>query len=163
MPEQFPSDAAFHISKTTPFSPLPAVKDKPKDDSPDPSDSSAEKAIASQVEKWTTIDEDLRYFVIGNSSHMSEGFHTTPSAHISDGMLEVIFVHGISRIDMLGYFGKMENGTMDRSCKGVSIYKCHEVIIEPKARSLVDIDGERAPNVPTHIAVMRGAATVCAG
>lgn len=52
---------------------------------------------------------------------------------------------------------------MDRSCKGVSIYKCHEVIIEPKARSLVDIDGERAPNVPTHIAVMRGAATVCAG
>ena len=57
------------------------------------------------------INKDVLMFVIGNGPREGGGFMTTPDSKMNDGILEAVFIGGISRFTMFRLLPKVMKGT----------------------------------------------------
>lgn len=107
--------------------------------------------------QWVSIDDEFALLWSLNVSHGASDMHVAPTAHFSDGRIDVYYIRNIGRCSLLGLFLGMESGThvSNRNIKSV---KARGLRLTPRAdrRSEITVDGERMPYKPTEVRVFQG-------
>jgi len=92
-----------------------------------------------------------------NTTHAASDMHVAPTAHYSDGCMELYSIASIPRASMLSLFLSMEGGTHTShphiTCRRVRAVRFHP--LDEKVSQLT-IDGERLPYKPAEARVFRG-------
>jgi diacylglycerol kinase family enzyme len=92
-----------------------------------------------------------------NTTHAASDMHVAPTAHYSDGCMELYSIASIPRASMLSLFLSMEGGTHTShphiSCRRVRAVRFHP---RDEKVSQLTIDGERLPYKPAEARVFRG-------
>lgn len=104
---------------------------------------------------WVTISDSLDFLVIGNLSSVSSDAIFCPNAHFADGAIDICYARGCDRMDGINLMLDVETGS-HLSLPKVYNVKASHIVLEPIDDSLIDLDGERYPNVPTYISVLPG-------
>jgi len=105
-------------------------------------------------------DRDPIVFASFNNSRFTGGkMMMAPDADTSDGLIDVIRVAPLSRLDLLRTFPKIFKGTHTRNA-AVSTSKVREIAFELDAPIEVMVDGEALEVLPEHLDVLPGALRV---
>jgi diacylglycerol kinase (ATP) len=105
-----------------------------------------------------TVDANM--VSIGNGVSLGGGMKITPDAELDNGMLDVLIVRPLSRLNFLRIFPSVFKGTHVRHPK-VSILRAKNVRIEGDG-VIVYADGERIGPAPVDVQVVPGALRVLA-
>jgi diacylglycerol kinase (ATP) len=97
---------------------------------------------------------------VGNNVSLGGGMKVTPDAKIDDGMLDVLVVQPLSRIQFLRIFPRVFKGT-HLSDPRVAIHRVRSIRIE-SAVAVVYADGERIGPAPVDVTVVPGALRIFA-
>jgi diacylglycerol kinase (ATP) len=103
---------------------------------------------------------DANMVSIGNGVSLGGGMKITPDAELDNGMLDVLIVRPLSRLNFLRIFPSVFKGTHVRHPK-VSILRAKNVRIEGDG-VIVYADGERIGPAPVDVQVVPGALRVLA-
>jgi len=92
-----------------------------------------------------------------NATHAASDMHVAPTAHFSDGCMELYSIREIPRLSMLSLFLNMEQGThMDNP--HIERLRVRALRLTPRDErvSQLAVDGERLPYKPVEARVFRG-------
>ncbi|GMH98332.1 hypothetical protein TrVE_jg12917 [Triparma verrucosa] len=94
-------------------------------------------------EDWTTIEDNFLCFWALQTSHASQGMHTSPASKMDDGKFHLYIVRGkATRLNLLTSFLAFEDGSHVKQ-KHMEIIECTAFRLEPLTdNSHIDIDGE---------------------
>jgi diacylglycerol kinase (ATP) len=111
-----------------------------------------------------TIDGEERIgnypmVMVCNSIHTGGAMKMAPMADTTDGLLDVLTIEGVGRIELLGLLGKVRDGAHVRH-KAVNFERAKEVRIEPDRPSPLLVDGEVLGRTPVDVRVLPGALRV---
>jgi lipid kinase YegS len=81
------------------------------------------------------------FFAVGNARQTGGGTPLTPLARTGDGRLDVVLVHGMSRLQFIYLLPRLRTGTHLDS-PHVSYYRTDEFTVEPREVVNVNADGE---------------------
>lgn len=98
---------------------------------------------------------------VGNNVSFGGGMNVTPDALLDDGLVDVLVVRPLSRINFLRIFPRVFEGT-HVSDPRVSIHRVRTVRIEAADDLVAYADGERLAQLPLDIVVRPGALRVLA-
>jgi diacylglycerol kinase (ATP) len=107
-----------------------------------------------------TLDTGGMLVSVGNGISLGGGMKVTPNAKLDDGLLDVLVVGPLSRLNFLRIFPKVFKGTHLSEPK-VTIYQAKNIRIEADA-VVAYADGERLGALPIDIEVRSGALLVLA-
>jgi diacylglycerol kinase (ATP) len=95
-----------------------------------------------------------------NGRYFGSGMHVAPEARIDDGLLDVVVVPGISKLQLLGELPRIYRGT-HLGVRGVRLHRGRrvEALAEP-GRVWIEIDGEPLGTLPAQVDVLPLALTV---
>jgi len=101
------------------------------------------------------MEDNFSVFIAAKTAMISDGMMTNPFAHFSDGTLDVAFTRKsnkhTTRFQSLKFFlSGFETGTFVHHPM-TDYYKVKAMKLEPAADTLISIDGERFPTVPTTV------------
>lgn len=104
---------------------------------------------------------------IANASYCGGGFRAAPCASLSDGLLDVLLVNVISRLDFVRIVGVYHDGTHilpdgtpnPKYADIISYIKCRKITIE--GMEAICIDGEVKKTAKAEIAVLPQALSYC--
>ena len=88
------------------------------------------------------IDKDLTMICICNGQYYGGGFHPVPEADPTDGLLDVLLVNKVSRLQVAQVVGKYKDGRYKELPKLVRHFKTDRVVIRCDRPSAVSLDGE---------------------
>jgi diacylglycerol kinase family enzyme len=92
-----------------------------------------------------------------NATHAASDMHVAPTAHFSDGLMELYFVRKIPKLSMLSLLLNIEAGThMDNEHMARLRVKAIRITPHDARISNIAVDGERVPCKPIEIRVFRG-------
>ena len=89
-----------------------------------------------------TIDGDQTFICVCNGRYYGGGFNPVPEADPSDGMLDVLVVKKLSRLQVPGAIGKYKNGRYKELGHLATYYKTDKVVIRCDKPTPVNVDGE---------------------
>ena len=98
-----------------------------------------------QFDDGSVYDDDFLLAAIGNGSYYGGGFKATPKAELNDGLMDVVLVKNISRLDFIKLVGNYKKGTyLDlKGIENIIIYKkCTSLTVIPEQEMKLCIDGE---------------------
>lgn len=98
-----------------------------------------------------TVDERLLLTACANAQFYGGGFHAAPLASITDGLMDIITVNNVTRLQFISLIGDYKNGTFisgsgelkEKFKKYLSYRKCRKITIE--GPEFYCIDGEVLP------------------
>lgn len=96
---------------------------------------------------------------VQNGQTYGGGFRVAPRASITDGLLDVYFVSGISKPTALYYLTKMKGGKHEQ-LKGCTYYSTPEIILEFAEQPPAQCDGERLLGTTFTVSVLPAAIEV---
>ena len=88
------------------------------------------------------IDKDLTMICICNGQYYGGGFHPVPEADPTDGLLDVLLINNVSRLQVAQVVGKYKDGRYKELPKLVRHFKTDRVVIRCDRPSAVSLDGE---------------------
>ena len=88
------------------------------------------------------FDEEQTFVCVCNGRYYGGGFNPVPEADPADGLLDVLIVKGISRLQVAGVVGKYKNGLYKELPKLVRHFKTRVVKIICDKESPINLDGE---------------------
>ena len=88
------------------------------------------------------IDADQTMICICNGRYYGGGFYAMPDADPSDGMLDVLLVKKISRLQVPGVIGKYKNGRYKELTHVAKYYRTDHVKIICDKPTAINLDGE---------------------
>ena len=117
--------------------------------------------ILNQEEKWQVIEDDFIIFWAMNVPWAAYNIKAAPSAHLSDGAMDVLVIRkGIKKRQLLKTFLSLATGE-HISFSHLEYYKVTAFKLEPLSdRDILAIDGEQVPNLPIEVKVLGGVGTV---
>jgi diacylglycerol kinase (ATP) len=68
------------------------------------------QAVTVEIEGDMWFDGETHIAVVGNGGMFGHGMHIVPNAVIDDGLLDVVMVEGVGRIDLLWLLGQVYTG-----------------------------------------------------
>ena len=89
-----------------------------------------------------TIDGDQTFVCVCNGRFYGGGFNPIPEADPSDGMLDVLVVKDLSRLQVPGAIGKYKNGRYKELGHLATYYRTDKVVIRCDKPTPVNVDGE---------------------
>ena len=105
--------------------------------------------------KWVTVDDSLDFFLVGNVSRSTSESLSTPSAHFSDGSMDLVYSTHQSRLETAQLLLGLDSGD-HITIPSVTYVKASHLVLEPIDDSLIDVDGERYPNITSFVSVQQG-------
>ncbi|MEK6975607.1 MAG: diacylglycerol kinase family protein [Candidatus Thermoplasmatota archaeon] len=103
------------------------------------------------------IKGDFPLVMACNSVHTGGAMPMAPNAKPTDGLLDVLYVHDIGKLEILGLLAtKLRKGEHIKSPK-VTIERAAHVRVEPATPSPLLVDGEILGTTPVEFKVMPGA------
>lgn len=107
------------------------------------------------------VKEEQRVFsvVVNNGRYFGGGMKVAPNADLCDGLLDVIVLGDMSKIEVLWNFPRVYRGTHITHPK-VSTYQARSIEIQPSERMLLQADGELLGEAPASFQVLPAALTV---
>ena len=88
------------------------------------------------------IDKDLTMICICNGQYYGGGFHPVPEADPTDGLLDVLLINKVSRLQVAQVVGKYKDGRYKELPKLVQYFKTDRVVIRCDRPSPISLDGE---------------------
>ena len=88
------------------------------------------------------IDKDLTMICICNGQYYGGGFHPVPEADPTDGLLDVLLINKVSRLQVAQVVGKYKDGRYKELPKLVRYFKTDRVVIRCDRPSPISLDGE---------------------
>ena len=107
------------------------------------------------------VEGDAMLVAVGNGISYGGGMRVCPDAAPDDGMLDVTWLHGVSKATFLRVFPQVFSGSHTRS-PHVSTTRASSLELDAPGQ-LAYADGERIGPLPATIAVARGALPVVRG
>jgi diacylglycerol kinase (ATP) len=107
-----------------------------------------------------TFDTGGMLVSVGNGISLGGGMKVTPNAKVDDGLLDILVVGPLSRLNFLRIFPKVFKGTHLTEPK-VTVYRAKKIRIEADA-VIAYADGERLGALPIDVEVRQGALLVFA-
>ena len=89
-----------------------------------------------------TIDDELTFVCVCNGRFYGGGFNPVPEADPTDGMLDVLLVKKLSRLQVPGAIGKYKNGRYKELDHLATYYKTDKVVIHCDGKTPINVDGE---------------------
>ena len=89
-----------------------------------------------------TIDGDQTFVCVCNGRYYGGGFNPIPEADPTDGMLDVLLVKKLSRLQVPGAIGKYKNGQYKQLDHLATYYKTDRIVIRCDKPTPVNVDGE---------------------
>jgi sphingosine kinase len=117
--------------------------------------------IPNREEKWQVIEDDFIIFWAMNVPWAAYNIKAAPSAHLSDGAMDVLVIRkGIKKRQLLKTFLSLATGD-HISFSYLEYYKVRAFKLEPlNDRDILAIDGEQVPNLPIEVKVLSGVGNV---
>lgn len=106
----------------------------------------------------TTVRAPAILVAIGNGGTYGGGMRICPDARIDDGLLDITWLHGISRTTLIRLFPRIYSGSHVRH-PAVATHRGTVIDIDA-AGQLAYADGERIGSLPIRIEALRGAVSV---
>ncbi len=88
------------------------------------------------------IDEELTMICIANARWYGSGFHPVPDASPDDGLMDVLLVNKLSRLQAASVIGKFKAGLYKELPDLIRPYRCKKVTVHCDEKSEVNLDGE---------------------
>ena len=88
------------------------------------------------------IDGKQTFICVCNGRYYGGGFNPIPEADPSDGMLDVLVVRDLSRLQVPGAIGKYKNGQYKQLKSLATYYKTNKVVIHCDKPTPINVDGE---------------------
>jgi diacylglycerol kinase (ATP) len=120
------------------------------------------------TDMWINIDEQEKQFkqvwfvTLANQVYYGGGMKIAPNASATDGLLDVIVVHNLSRWKLLFVFISVFWGG-HTEYKEVRMFKGKKVSIQTQKPVIVHADGEIIGNTPMKIEAVRDSLTIITG
>jgi diacylglycerol kinase family enzyme len=94
--------------------------------------------------------------VMANGRYFGGGMMMAPDAELDDGMLRVVILGDLSKVEFLALSGSIYSGThvTHRKC---SLARGRVVEVETRGTALIDLDGEMPGKGPVRAEVVPGA------
>ena len=89
-----------------------------------------------------TIDADQTFICVCNGRYYGGGFNPIPEADPADGMLDVLLVKKLSRMQVPGAIGKYKDGRYKELDHLATYYKTDRIVIRCDKPTPVNVDGE---------------------
>ena len=89
-----------------------------------------------------TIDADQTFICVCNGRYYGGGFNPIPEADPSDGMLDVLLVKKLSRLQVPGAIGKYKDGRHRELNHLATYYRTDRIVIRCDKPTPVNVDGE---------------------
>ncbi len=89
-----------------------------------------------------TIDGDLTFVCVCNGRYYGGGFYPVPEADPSDGLLDVLIVKKVTRMQVLRVIGKYKNGRYRELSGLVRHFRTRSLTITCDCDNSVNLDGE---------------------
>ena len=89
-----------------------------------------------------TVDKELTMICIANARWYGGGFNPVPEARPDDGMLDVLLVDKVSRLQAAKVIGTYKAGRYKELPDLVTPYRCKKVTIHCDESSEINLDGE---------------------
>lgn len=89
-----------------------------------------------------TIDAEQTMICVCNGRFYGGGFNPVPEADPTDGMLDVLVVHKVSRLQVAGVVGKYKAGRYRELPELVRHFRTKDVVIRCEKPTPVNLDGE---------------------
>lgn len=100
-------------------------------------------AVATFVVDERIVHEGrFAFFAVGNARQTGGGTQIAPRADTSDGMMDVVLVGAVSRLDLLSLLPDVRMGTHMES-PHVHYYRARHMLVTPSTSLTVNADGER--------------------
>jgi lipid kinase YegS len=96
---------------------------------------------AFEVDGRIVHDGPFAFFAVGNARQTGGGTRITPRADTADGMMDVVIVGDVSRLDLLSLLPDLRLGTHLES-PHVHYYRAQRMRVTPAGRIAVNADGE---------------------
>ncbi|MBR9990991.1 MAG: YegS/Rv2252/BmrU family lipid kinase [Gemmatimonadetes bacterium] len=117
---------------------------------------------AFRVDGRIVHDGDFIFFAVGNARQTGGGMPLTPIAQVGDGRLDIMLVHGMSRLQFMALLPELRAGTHLDS-RHVSYFRADEFDVEPEGELCVNADGEAVAGESFRFDVLRRPLQVIAG
>lgn len=108
------------------------------------------------------LEEETIMVSVGNGQYVGGGFRLLPQASLEDGLLDIMVVRKISRLDIIRTLPALYQGTHLGHPK-CSFYRGHEVtinLLEPNKKVFAQVDGQEFWEFPLVFGVVPGALQV---
>ncbi len=89
-----------------------------------------------------TIDADQTFICVCNGRYYGGGFNPVPEADPTDGLLDVLLVKKISRLQVPFVIGKYKDGRYKELSELATHYRTNRVIIRCDRETPINLDGE---------------------
>jgi len=98
----------------------------------------------------------------GNGTHYAGGMHVTPYADVTDGLLDISYIHDITKPGVLKILPSFLNGKYVENKKRTEYFKTSRLRIECTPPSRINVDGEVVGTTPAEFKALPGALKVIA-
>jgi diacylglycerol kinase family enzyme len=88
------------------------------------------------------IEGDMTFVCVCNGRYYGGGFNPVPEADPSDGLLDVLLVKKVSRLQVPGIIGKYKDGRYRELPKFVKHYRVRKIKITCDQPTPINLDGE---------------------
>ncbi|WP_235298538.1 diacylglycerol/lipid kinase family protein [Portibacter marinus] len=102
----------------------------------------------------TELSGDTSFFLACNTIHTGNGMKIAPRARLDDGLLDIVLLKGASRMQLIGLFSKIFNGTHLESSL-VEYHQVQKLAVEDDNESTLIIDGQILGNTPFSIEIVK--------
>lgn len=116
----------------------------------------ADCPIVVQLDDGEVDSKDIWLFVVSNSGQFGGGMKISPHSNLQDGLLEVVSVGRVSKLDFLFTLPKVFSGKHLNHPK-LQLMTMRKVLIESKLDLMAFADGEPVGRTPLNIAVLPAA------
>ena len=89
-----------------------------------------------------TIDKEMTMICVCNGQYYGGGFHPVPEADPTDGLLDVLLIDKVSRLQVAQVIGKYKAGRYKELPKLVRHFKTDRVVIRCDGPTAINLDGE---------------------
>ena len=100
-----------------------------------------------------TIDRELTMVCVCNGRYYGGGFYAVPEADPRDGLLDVLLVKKVTRLQVPGLIGKYKAGRYKELPEYITHYRTDSLTIQSPTPTAVNLDGELRMDEDIRIAV----------
>ncbi len=100
-----------------------------------------------------TLDRDMTMICVCNGRYYGGGFNPVPDADPTDGILDVLTVEKVNRLQVAGIIGKYKNGQYKKYPELIRYYRTKELTIHCDRDNAINLDGELRMAKDIHISL----------
>lgn len=117
------------------------------------------QVMAVEVDGKEVCDGPVTMLAAGNGQYFGGGMQVAPKAVMEDGLLDIIILHGLGKLDLLANLPRVYRGT-HLTHPRIESLRGRRVTVTSPGTALLDLDGEQPGRAPVEIEILPSALTV---